>query len=150
MIIKTGSDKPVGLLLVEDNPGDVDLTREALEQSGMRYSLNVVGDGTAAMLFLRREGEFARAPRPDVILLDLTLPKKSGRDVLDEIKADVALKQIPVIILTVSRSGEDMIRSYISSAYSYVTKPAGPDQFPRVIAAIEAALCGRPPEGAIP
>ena len=143
-------DIPVEILLVEDNPGDVDLTREALEQSGMRYTLNVVGDGESAMLFLRRRGDFALALRPDLVLLDLTLPKKSGRDVLVEIKADAGLRHIPVIVLTVSHSGDDMLRSYIASACSYVTKPVGSDQFPRVIMAIEAALCGRPPEGARP
>ena len=104
--------KPVEVLLVEDNPGDVRLTQEAFKEGKLRNGLRVVMDGVEAMAFLRREGEYADAPRPDIILLDLNLPKMDGREVLAEIKADDELKSIPVIILTTSDAEEDIIRTY--------------------------------------
>ena len=107
--------KPLEILLVEDNPGDVRLTQEALRDAKVRNELHVVMDGVETMAFLRREGRYADAPRPDLILLDLNLPKKDGREVLAEIKADDNLKRIPVVILTVSSSEEDILKTYSHS-----------------------------------
>ncbi len=129
--------KPVDILLVEDTPGDVDLTREALENSKIRNTLNVAVDGEEAMAFLRGTGKHAGAPRPDLILLDLNLPKKDGREVLAEIKADEDLKRIPVVILTTSQAEEDIFRSYNLHANCYITKPIDLHQFLHVVKAIE-------------
>ena len=129
--------KPVNILLVEDNPGDSDLAREALESSKLNNNLQVVDDGEKAMAFLRREGPYAKAPRPDLILLDLNLPKKDGRQVLAEIKSDNALKRIPVVILTTSRAEEDVIKSYNLHANCYITKPIDLNQFLHVVRSIE-------------
>lgn len=129
--------KPIEILLVEDNPGDADLAREALEGSKMRNTLHVVGDGVAAMDFLRRTGAHAGAPRPDLILLDLNLPKKDGREVLAEIKSDDDLKRIPVVILTTSTAEEDVLRTYNLHANCYITKPIDLNQFLKVIRSIE-------------
>src|ERR1017187_1274036 len=104
--------KPINILLVEDNPGDSDLAREALESSKMNNNLQVVDDGEKAMAFLRQEGSYADAPRPDLILLDLNLPKKDGRQVLAEIKSDEHLKRIPVVILTTSQAEADIVKTY--------------------------------------
>ena len=128
---------PIEILLVEDNPGDVDLTREALEGAKVRNQLHVVDDGEAAVEFLYRRGEFAAAPRPGLILLDLNLPKKNGRQVLKEIKADPTLAEIPVVVLTTSEADEDILRAYELHANCYITKPVNFKQFLAVIKAIE-------------
>jgi len=129
--------RPVEILLVEDNPGDVRLTREALKEAKVRNSLSVVGDGVEAMAFLRREGSYATAPRPDIVLLDLNLPKKDGREVLAEVKADPDLRRIPVVILTTSKAEEDILKTYDLHANCFVTKPVDFDQFIKVIRSIE-------------
>jgi two-component system, chemotaxis family, response regulator Rcp1 len=129
--------RPVEILLVEDNPGDVRLTREALREGKVSNRLHVAADGEEALAFLRREGEHADAVRPDLILLDLNLPKKDGRQVLAEVKADPALRQIPVVILTSSQAEEDICRSYDLHANCYVTKPVDLDQFMTVVRAVE-------------
>ena len=115
--------KPVEILLVEDNPGDADLVLEVLENSKIRNTVSVAGDGEEAMAFLHRTGKHSSAARPDLILLDLNLPKKDGREVLTEIKADDDLKQIPVVIMTTSQAEEDILRSYNLHANCYITKP---------------------------
>lgn len=115
--------KTATILLVEDNPGDAELAREALENSKFINQLHVAEDGVQAMAFLHRQGPYADAPRPDIILLDLNLPKKDGREVLAEIKSDENLKTIPVVILTSSKADEDIIRSYKLHANCYITKP---------------------------
>ena len=122
---------------MEDNCGDADLAREALVTSKIRNTLSVVGDGEEAMAFLRGTGKHAGAPRPDLILLDLNLPKKDGREVLAEIKADDDLKRIPVVVLTTSQAEEDILRSYNLHANCYITKPIDLHQFLNVIRAIE-------------
>jgi two-component system, chemotaxis family, response regulator Rcp1 len=129
--------RPIEILLVEDNPGDVRLTQEALREGKVRNHLHVVADGIAAMAFLRREGQHAQAPQPDLILLDLNLPKKSGREVLAEIKEDPELRRIPVVILTVSKAEEDVLKSYNLHANCYITKPVNLDQFLEVVKSIE-------------
>ncbi len=127
----------VEILLVEDNPGDVRLTQEAMKDGKMRNNLSVARDGVEAMAFLRHEGEFKDAPRPDVVLLDLNLPKKDGREVLAEIKADPDLRRIPVVVLTSSKADEDIASSYDSHANCYVTKPGDLEQFMEVIRSVE-------------
>lgn len=128
--------RPAEFLLVEDNPGDVRLTREALKESKLRNNLSVVGDGVEAVAFLRQEGKYADAPRPDVILLDLNLPRKGGREVLAEIKADPILKRIPVVVITSSEAEQDVLASYDLHVNCYVTKPVDLDQFIRVVQSI--------------
>ena len=115
--------RPVRILLVEDSPGDVNLTREGLRTAKVANDLSVVGDGEAALDFLRRQGEHVDAPEVDLVLLDLNLPKRDGREVLAEIKSDEALKHLPVIVLTTSADEEDVLRSYRLHANAYVTKP---------------------------
>jgi chemotaxis family two-component system response regulator Rcp1 len=127
----------IRILLVEDNPGDVRLTKEALKEAKVRNSLSVVEDGVAAMNFLRCEGEYADVERPDLILLDLNLPKKDGREVLEEIKRDPALKRIPIVVLTTSRAEQDILQSYDLHANCYVTKPVDLDQFINIVKSIE-------------
>ena len=117
------SGAPVEILLVEDNPADVRLTQEALKEGKVFNNLHWAKDGVEALAFLRREGKHAGAPRPDIILLDLNLPKKDGREVLHEIKNDEKLKRIPVVILTTSKAEEDVLKSYNLHANCYVTKP---------------------------
>jgi len=129
--------RPIEILLVEDNPGDVRLTQEALREGKVRNHLHVAADGVEAMAFLRREGQHARAPQPDLILLDLNLPKKGGREVLAEIKEDPDLRRIPVVILTVSKAEEDVLKSYNLHANCYITKPVNLDQFLEVVKSIE-------------
>jgi CheY-like chemotaxis protein len=129
--------RPIEILLVEDNPGDVRLTQESLRESKVRNHLHVAPDGVAALAFLRREGKYADAPRPDLILLDLNLPKKDGREVLAEIKADAGLKTIPVVVLTTSSAEQDVLRSYELQAASYITKPVDLEQFMTVVRSIE-------------
>jgi CheY-like chemotaxis protein len=128
---------PVEILLVEDNPGDLRLTREALKGAKVRNNLHVVMDGVEAMAFLRREGKYAEAVRPDLILLDLNLPKKDGREVLAEIKADDNLRRIPVVVLTVSQAEEDILKSYNLHANCFISKPLDFLQFTKVVRSIE-------------
>lgn len=128
---------PIEILLVEDSPGDVRLTKEALKESKLKNNLHVVNDGAEAMNFLYKKGNYADTPRPDLILLDLNLPKKDGREVLAEIKADENLKFIPVVVLTVSKSEEDIHRSYGLHANCYIVKPIDFGQFITVVKAIE-------------
>ena len=125
------------ILLVEDSPGDVRLTREALKDAKMHINLHVVSDGIEAMALLNREGEYANVPRPDLILLDLNLPRKDGRQVLEEIKANPALMTIPIVILTTSASEEDVLRSYRLHANCYISKPVDLDGFLKVIKSID-------------
>jgi two-component system, chemotaxis family, response regulator Rcp1 len=128
---------PIEVLLVEDNPGDVRLTREALKEGKVCNNLSVVQDGVQAMAFLRREGPYAGAPRPDVILLDLNLPRKDGREVLEEVKNDPQLRSIPVVVLTSSEADRDIARAYALHANCYITKPVDLDQFITVVKSIE-------------
>ena len=132
-----GAFRPIEILMVEDNPGDVRLTREALKGGKVSNEMHVVEDGVAALDFLHRRGEHANAPRPDLVLLDLNLPKKDGREVLSAMKSDPALKAIPVVILTTSQAEEDVIRAYKLSCNCYVTKPVDFEQFTRIVQAIE-------------
>jgi len=122
---------------VEDNPGDVRLTQEVLRDGKVRNNMSVAKDGVEAVKFLRQTGEYAGAPRPDIILLDLNLPKKDGREVLADIKTDHDLKNIPVVVLTTSSAEQDIVRSYDLHANCYITKPVDLDQFIRVIRSIE-------------
>jgi CheY-like chemotaxis protein len=140
---------PIRILLVEDNPADVRLTRENLKDSKIRNNLYVVSDGADAMAFLRREGKFGNAARPDLILLDLNLPKKDGREVLTEIKSDDKLKAIPVVVLTISKAEEDVLRTYNLHANCYITKPIDLEQFAKVVKSIEdfwLSIVRLPPE----
>jgi chemotaxis family two-component system response regulator Rcp1 len=129
--------RPVEILLVEDSPGDVRLTQEALKENKVANRLSVTGDGEEALRFLRREGRFAEAPRPDLILLDLNLPRKDGRETLAEIKRNPSLKRIPVVILTTSQAEEDIVRTYNLHANCYITKPVDLDQFIKVVHTIK-------------
>jgi len=129
--------QPVEVLLVEDDPGDVDLTRELLTQEKVVVNLHVVGDGVEALAYLRREGRYHDAVRPDVVLLDLNMPRKDGREVLHDLKQDDHLKTIPVVVLTTSDAERDILKSYELGANCYVTKPVGLTQFARVVSAIE-------------
>jgi CheY-like chemotaxis protein len=131
------SAKMIDILLVEDNPGDVRLAQEALKESKVKNRLYIVDDGVEAMAFLRQQGKYAGAPRPDLVLLDLNLPRKSGREVLAEIKTDETLKRIPVVILTVSKAEEDIIKCYDYHANCYITKPLDFNQFMEVTKSIE-------------
>jgi CheY-like chemotaxis protein len=128
---------PIQVLLVEDNLGDVRLTQEALRDAKVRNNLHVVADGVEAMAFLRREGRYAGVPRPDLVLLDLNLPKKGGLEVLEEIKTDPHLQHIPVVILTTSQAEQDIVQSYRHRANAYVTKPVDLEQFLKVVGSIE-------------
>jgi chemotaxis family two-component system response regulator Rcp1 len=134
--IETGGSS-FEILLVEDSPGDVRLTREALRDAKMHINLNVARDGIEAMAFLKREGTLSHAPRPSLILLDLNLPKKDGRAVLEEIKNSPDLKSIPIVILTTSLSDEDVLRSYLLHANCYITKPVNLDGFLKVVKSID-------------
>lgn len=131
------SCKSVNILLVEDNPGDVRLTREALKEGRILNDVTVITDGMDAMAFLRCEGKYCDATTPDLILLDLNLPKKDGREVLADIKADPRLRRIPVVVLTTSSAEEDILRTYDLHANCYVTKPVDLEQFMRVVQSIE-------------
>jgi CheY-like chemotaxis protein len=128
---------PIEILLVEDNPGDARLTQEAFKEAKVLNNLHIVDDGVAALSFLRREGKYAKEPRPDIILLDLNLPKKDGREVLAEIKVDPDLMRIPVVVLTTSKAEEDIIKTYNLHVNCYITKPVGLDEFLNVIKSIE-------------
>jgi len=129
--------KPIEILLVEDNPGDARLTREVLNDAKVINNISVARDGEEAMAFLRREGTYADALRPDLILLDLNLPRKDGREVLAEIKQDPDLRRIPVVILTTSQAEEDILKSYNLHANCYLTKPVDLDQFISLVQAVE-------------
>ncbi len=128
---------PIQILLVEDNPGDVFLTVNSLRDSKVRNEIRVAEDGAKALAFLRRQGEFAEVPRPDLILLDLNLPQVSGHEVLAAIKADPELKRIPVVILSSSQCEEDILKSYDRYANCFITKPVDLDQFMKVVQTIE-------------
>ena len=128
---------PIEILLVEDNPGEVRLTKEALKEGKVYSNLHTVKDGVEAMEFLRKEGRFKDVPQPDIILLDLNLPRKDGREVLAEIKADDDLRTIPVVVLTTSQAEEDVLRSYELHANAYVTKPVDFERFIEVVRQID-------------
>ena len=127
----------IQVLLVEDNPGDVRLTKEVLKEGKLLNQVTVVGDGVEALSFLRRQGQYANAVQPELILLDLNLPKKDGREVLAEIKTDPGLRRIPVVILTTSSAEDDILRTYDLHANCYITKPVDLEQFMRVVKSIE-------------
>ena len=129
--------RSVEILLVEDNPDDVDLTIEAFKESGSTSHLHVVEDGVEALAFLRRQGAYTSAPRPDLILLDLNLPKKSGHEVLKEVKADPGLRQIPIVVLTTSAADIDVARSYELAANCYITKPVDLDAFISIVRVVD-------------
>ncbi len=129
--------RPIEILLVEDNPGDARLALEALKEAKVRNNLNRVENGVRAMDYLYRKGEYSEKPRPDVILLDLNLPKKDGREVLEEIKSDPQLKRIPVVILTISEDEQDILESYDKHVNCYITKPLELDEFLKVVKSIE-------------
>ncbi|QKQ73903.1 response regulator [Nostoc sp. TCL240-02] len=140
---------PIEVLLVEDNPGDAQLTRIALEDSKISIHLNVVEDGVEAMAFLRKQEKYVKAAHPDIVLLDLNLPRKDGREVLAEIKGDEKLKRIPVVILTTSQAEEDILKAYNLCANCYITKPVDFDQFVKIVQSIENfwfAIVKLPPE----
>ena len=129
--------KPIEILLIEDNAGDARLAREALHDAKVSNHLTWIADGVEALAYLRREGQFEKALRPDLILLDLNLPRKDGREVLSEIKTDDKLKRIPVVILTTSQAEEDILRAYHLNANCYISKPVDLDQFIKVVRTIE-------------
>jgi len=140
---------PVEILLAEDNPGDVRLTRKALEKGKVLNELHVVNDGVEALQFLRQEGEFADAPRPDLLLLDLNMPRKDGRAVLEAMSEDDSLRRIPVVVLTSSEAEEDIVDSYDRHANAYLTKPVDFDGFVDIVSRIEdfwLTVVKRPPE----
>lgn len=133
----TKADRPIEILLVEDNPGDVRLTREIFKAARIRNIIHTVEDGVEAMEYLRNQGKYADEARPDLILLDLNLPRKDGREVLAEIKSDDELKRIPIVVLTISKAEEDILKTYSLHANCYITKPVDLDQFIKVVASIE-------------
>jgi CheY-like chemotaxis protein len=136
--MKTTEARPIEILLVEDSPSDVEFTVEALKEAKIRNHLSIAEDGVQAMEFLHRQGQFTQAPRPDLIMLDLNLPRKDGREVLAELKADDHLKMIPVVVLTTSRAEEDVLRAYQLHANCYITKPVDFQQFLSVVRSIES------------
>ncbi len=149
-IYPTQAPTPIEVLLVEDDPGDVLMTQEAFEEHKVRNNLTVVGDGTEAIAYLRREGQYADVARPDLVLLDLNLPRRDGREVLAEIKSDPDLRQIPVVVLTTSQADEDIARSYQLHANAYVTKPVDFDRFIAVVRQIDeffVSVVKLPPRG---
>jgi CheY-like chemotaxis protein len=131
------SAKPIEILLIEDSRGDIGLIEEVFEEAKIRNNLYIAEDGEEAILFLNKKGQYADAPRPDIILLDLNLPKKDGREVLEEVKSDENLKNIPIVVLTTSKAEEDVLKSYNLRANAYITKPVDFDQFIKVIKSIE-------------
>ncbi|MFN7087934.1 MAG: response regulator [Burkholderiales bacterium] len=137
MLDEHSPSSPIEILLVEDNPGDMRLTKEALKEGKVYSNLHWAKDGVEALEFLRREGRFASAPRPDIILLDLNLPRKDGREVLAVIKDDELLRNIPVVVLTTSKAEEDVLKSYALHANCYVTKPVDLEKFIVVIQSID-------------
>lgn len=130
--------RPIEILLVEDSPSDTELTIEALKEAKVRNNLSIVEDGVLAMEFMRRQGRFVQAARPDLILLDLNLPRKDGREVLAELKADESFKTIPVVVLTTSSAEQDVLRAYQLHANCYITKPVNFQQFLNVVRSIES------------
>lgn len=137
-MLRFAAIRPVEILLVEDDPGDVRLTREALIEGRILNNLNVAPDGVEALAYLERKGEFAHAPRPDLIFLDLNLPRMDGRELLSIIKADSDLRRIPVVILTTSAAEQDILKSYDLHANCYVTKPVDLEQFISVVRSVES------------
>lgn len=133
----SGCLRAVEILLVEDNPGDIRLTTEVLKDAKLYNNINIAKDGVEALGFLYRRGDYSDAVRPDLILLDLNLPRKDGREVLEEIKTDPALKNIPVVVLTTSSAEQDILKSYSLHANCYITKPVDLEQFSRIVASIE-------------
>jgi len=133
----SGCLRAVEILLVEDNPGDIRLTTEVLKDAKLCNNINIVKDGVEALDFLYRRGDYPDAVRPDLILLDLNLPRKDGREVLEEIKSDPALKNIPVVVLTTSSAEQDILKSYSLHANCYITKPVDLEQFSRIVSSIE-------------
>jgi two-component system response regulator len=129
--------KPVEVLLVDDDPQDVDLTLEVMEMAKVRLSISVVGDGKEAIAYLKKEGDYSNVKRPDLILLDLNMPKMNGHEVLTQLKNDDDLKSIPVVVLTTSSAQEDIASTYNGGANCYVTKPVGLDEFQKVVEAVE-------------
>jgi CheY-like chemotaxis protein len=141
--------EPVEILLAEDNPGDAKLTRKALEQGNIINNLHVVTDGVEALQYLRQEGEYSDKPRPDLMLLDLNMPRKDGREVLEEIKTDAELRRLPVVVMTSSEAEEDIVQSYDLHANAYLTKPIDFDGFLEVVRGIEEfwlSVVRMPPE----
>ena len=136
--MKPADIRPIEILLVEDSPSDAEFTNAALKEAKVRNHLSIVEDGVQAMEFLRRQGRYSNAPRPDLIMLDLNLPRKDGREVLAELKADDNLRMIPVVVLTTSRAEEDIIRAYKLHANCYITKPVDFQQFLTVVRSIES------------
>ncbi len=144
------SMKSIEILLVEDNPGDADLAIDALGHGKLKNNLHVVTDGEAAMSFLKKEAPYQDAPRPDIILLDLNLPKKDGREVLAEVKEDPQLKRIPVVVLTTSQAEEDILKTYSLHANCYLAKPLHVEQFFKLVRSIEnfwLSIVVLPPKG---
>jgi CheY-like chemotaxis protein len=137
MAASSAAIRPAEVLLVEDSPSDVRLTREALKAGNVTVNLNVVRDGIEAMDYLRRRNSYKNSPTPDLILLDLNLPRKNGREVLEEIKADPELRRIPVLIMTTSHADQDINRAYSLNANCYITKPMELDEFLRIVKSIE-------------
>lgn len=135
--MESNSLRCVEILLVEDNPGDVRLTIEVLKDTKLCNSIHVVGDGLDALDFLYQRGAYTNAVRPDLILLDLNLPRKNGREVLEDIKANPALKNIPIVVLTTSNAEQDILKSYELHANCYITKPVDLDQFAKIVSSIE-------------
>ncbi len=129
---------PIEILLVDDNPGDIRLTQESLKESKVLNNIHIVEDGMEALEFLKKEGKFKNVITPDIVLLDLNLPKRNGREVLAEIKEDDFLKKIPVVILTMSRAEDDILKSYALHANCYITKPVDMDQFIKIVRSIES------------
>jgi len=151
--IQPEKTRPIEILLVEDSPSDTDLTVEALEEGKVANRLSIVEDGVQAMQFLRRQNQYAGAPRPDLILLDLNLPRKDGREVLIELKSDPDLRVIPVVVLTTSRAEEDVLRAYQLQANCFITKPVDFKQFLDVVRSIEhfwLTVVTLPPNGNSP
>jgi CheY-like chemotaxis protein len=136
--MNTQETRPIEILLVEDSPSDTELTLEALKDFKVRNHVSVVEDGVQAMQFLRRQGPYAEAPRPDLIMLDLNLPRKDGREVLADIKSDEKLKPIPIVVLTTSRADQDVLRAYQLNANCYINKPVDFNQFLEVVRSIES------------
>lgn len=137
-MVETLPSRPIEILLVEDNPGDARLTQEALHEGKIHNNLHHARDGVEALAFLKREGEFANAPKPDLVLLDLNLPRKDGREVLAEMKQDSRLRTIPVVVLTTSEAEKDIVQSYELHANCYITKPVGLEQFISIVREIES------------
>jgi CheY-like chemotaxis protein len=134
----TIDERPVEILLVEDSPSDTELTVEALREARLRNHLSIAEDGVQALDFLRRQGKYEGAPRPDLIMLDLNLPRKDGREVLAEIKSDESLRAIPVVVLTTSRAEQDVLQAYQHHANCYITKPVDFEKFLNVVRSIES------------